>query len=78
MFLAVQGGEFLTLVGAAHDNRAFELVEVVGMHRLAEVKHHVVGHVHGKEWSACRRGSGGGSSQLGVWALGLKSLTIRA
>ena len=48
MFLAVQGGEFLTLVGAAHDNRAFELVEVVGVHRLAEVKHHVVGHVHGQ------------------------------
>ena len=46
MILAVQCGELLTFVGAAHDDRSFNLVQIVGMHRLAKIKHHVIGDVH--------------------------------
>ena len=48
MFLAVQRGELLTLVGTTHNDWALELIEVVGVHRLTEIEHHVVGHVHGQ------------------------------
>ena len=36
--LAVQCGELLTFVGAAHDDRSFDLVQIVGVHRLAEIE----------------------------------------
>ena len=46
VILAVQCGELLTFVGATHHDRAFDLIQIVGMHRLSQVEHHVVGDIH--------------------------------
>ena len=46
MVLAIQCGEFLTLIGAAHHNRSFDLIQIVGVHRLSQVEHHIVGDVY--------------------------------
>ena len=46
--LAVQGDQMLAFAGAAHHDRAFELVHIIGVHRLAQIEHDVVGHVHGQ------------------------------
>ncbi len=41
----VEGGELLALAGTAHGDGADELLGVVGVQRLAQVEHHVVGDV---------------------------------
>ena len=46
VILAVQRGELLTFVGATHHNRPFDLIQIVGMHRLSQVEHHIVGDIH--------------------------------
>ena len=46
--LAVQGDQMLAFAGASHHDRAFELVHIIGVHRLAQIEHDVVGHVHGQ------------------------------
>ena len=46
VILAVKRGELLTCLGTTHDNRAFNLVQIIGVHRLAQIKHHIVGDIH--------------------------------
>ena len=46
VILAIQRGELLTFVGATHHDRSFDLIQIVGMHRLSQVEHHVVGDIH--------------------------------
>ena len=48
VFLAVERGELLAFGRATHHDRPFDLVKVVGVHRLAKVQHHVVRHIHGE------------------------------
>ena len=48
MLLAVERDELLALVRATDHNRAFDLVQIVGVHRLAQIHHHIVRHVHGQ------------------------------
>jgi hypothetical protein len=46
-FLAVQQDQLLALFGHAHADAAVDFGEVEGVHRLAELEHHVVGDVDG-------------------------------
>ncbi len=47
-FLAVEQDQLLALLGHAHAHAAVDLGEIEGMHRLAQLDHHVVGDVdHG-------------------------------
>ena len=48
VILAVQRGELLTFVGATHHDRTFDLIQIVGVHRLSQVEHHIVGDVYGQ------------------------------
>ena len=41
----VEQAQRLAGARAAHDDAALELAQVIGVHRLAELEHHVVGHV---------------------------------
>ena len=45
--LLVQGGDLLTILGAADDDlAAFQRVHIEGVHRLADLQHDVVGDVN--------------------------------
>ncbi|MNZ51454.1 hypothetical protein D3C78_692690 [compost metagenome] len=44
-FLAVQQHQLLASLGHAHADAALDLGKIEGMHRLAQLEHHVVGHV---------------------------------
>jgi hypothetical protein len=44
-FASVEQHELLSRARVAHDDGALQLVEVEGMHRLAQLEHDVVGHV---------------------------------
>ena len=48
MLLAVERDELLALVRTTDHDRAFDLVQIVGVHRLAQIHHHIVRRVHGQ------------------------------
>ena len=44
--LAVEQGQLFTVQGSTYDNFTAEAVKVIGVHRLAQLKHHIVGDIH--------------------------------
>ena len=75
----VEGAQPLAGPGPAHDDRAGQPVGVVGVQRLAELEHHVVGDVDGQRDRAHAAGSGPAApATCGLGAVGSKPLTRRA
>ena len=53
--LAIEEHHALTVPRQAHPDPALELSEIVGVHRLAELEHHVVGDIHYRAYGAHAR-----------------------
>ncbi len=74
---AVEGDDLLALLRAAHADGALDLVAVVGVQRLAELHHHVVGDVDGEEIGRMPTFCSRRWSQIGERASGLRPVTVR-
>ena len=65
---AVEGGELLPLARQPDGDRPGDGVAVEGVHRLAELEHHVVGDVDGEGDAADARPAPGGGASTTGWA----------